>query len=85
MDSEQTMDEIIWQRDRAQEVIDRIKVLLGIEKEWSDNYGYEEFLEEARTLIIARHGVDRAEYDICTHCGFPRKRAGMPCELCHNV
>ncbi len=84
MYSEQKMDEVIRQRDRAEEVIDKIKSMLGIEKEWSNNYGYEAFLEEARSIIISQQVVDDV-YHICTYCGYPKKRTGMPCDLCQNV
>jgi len=86
MYTEEEINKVIRQRDRAEEVVDKLKTILGIKEKWSNHYGYEELLEDAKT-IIASGTSDNADDDpgICTHCGFPRKLPGEPCELCHTV
>ncbi len=85
MYTEQDMNKIIRQRDRAEEVIDKIKSMLGIDQSWSNHYGYEDFLEDAKTIITTLPADAVEDVGICTHCGFPRKLPGEPCELCHSL
>ena len=85
MYTEKEIKKIIRQRDQAERVVDSIKDMLGIKDEWSNRYGYEDFLEDAKTIIASGPAEEDDEGGICTHCGFPRKVPGEPCELCHNV
>ncbi len=86
MYTENDMKKIMRQRDQAERVVDEIKDMLGIKEEWSNRYGYDEFIEDANALIASIVSVDGDDDSgICTHCGFPRKLPGEPCELCHNV
>ncbi len=85
MYTEKDMKKIIRQRDQAERVVDNIKDMLGIKEEWSNRYGYEDFLEDAKAIIANVPADEPDESGICTHCGFPRKLPGEPCELCHNV
>ena len=85
MYTEQEVNKLKQQRDRAEAVVDQLKSMLGIEEAWSNHYGYEEFLEEARVKITSPPEEESEECGICTHCGFPRKIPGEPYELCHIV
>jgi hypothetical protein len=81
MYTEEEMNKVIRQRDQAEDVVDKLKTMLGIEDKWSNHYGYEEFLEDAKTILASEPSDRTGEPDICTHCGFPRKFPGKPCEL----
>ena len=85
MDTEEEMNRVIRQRDQAEEVVDKLKTMFGIKDKWSNHYGYEEFLEDAKTIIASGPSDKTDDPGICTHCGFPRKVPGEPCELCHIV
>lgn len=85
MYTDEEMNKVIRQRDEAEEVVDKLKIMLGIEDKWSNHYGYEEFLEDVKTIIASGPPDKTDDPGICTHCGFPRKIPGEPCELCHIV
>jgi hypothetical protein len=85
MYTEKEMNRVIRQRDRAEEVVDKLKSMLGIKEKWSNHYGYEDFLEDAKSILSSDPSDKPDEPGICTHCGFPRKIPGEPCELCHTV
>lgn len=85
MYTEEKMNRVIRQRDQAEEVVDKLKTMLGIKDKWSIHYGYEEFLEDAKTIIDSGPSDETDDPGICTHCGFPKKVPGEPCELCGIV
>ena len=85
MYTQEEMDRVIRERDQAENVIDEIKAMLGIDKRWSNHYGYEDFLKDAKDVIASPPADKDDDTGICTHCGFPRKYPGEPCELCHNL
>jgi len=85
MDNEQKLVKITEERDRAREVIESIKCMLGIKRKWSDQYGYNEFLEDAGRIIVSQLDHENIEGRPCSYCGYPKKYPGIPCELCHNI
>ncbi len=42
MYTQEEMDRAIRERDQAENVVDEIKTMLGIDKRWSNHYGYED-------------------------------------------
>lgn len=74
-------DRLLGERDAAQECIDAVRDLLGIRSEWTNLYGYSQFVEEAEATVqrmkseaadckeCHRRDLEEVGFEMCEECG----------------
>lgn len=50
------VEDALGERDAAHNLVDKIRALMGIESEWSNLYGYSEFLMEVQDVLAIKTG-----------------------------